>query len=335
MIVPAAALGCYLILLLVFLLSRHSKLKKAFIEIMSAYVLWALGSMCMRLKLIPSIGFWFHVSLLGLFLLPAVMLHFTVTYIEEEFTTRHLCLSFGSLFLYAVNLLTGGCFIAPPALISSGKGAKFVYDIGFMAAIPYLYLCILLGYICWILIRAVRKGLLSRSEFCLFFSGKVLLFLGNVLINVPLFSGFPIDMFSGILDALLMSFVLCFSDRFKQTMTVSKRIYRLLFMISIGMILLCTETSFEHILLNLEEPGITRHITLLVTSTFLIAYFLFCWLNEFVIDHIFLKDRELQIQRLNRFNLQSSRTLDILQIEKLMEETAQELLNTSRVVLCV
>ena len=200
--IPAVALGCYLILLSGILSVKNTKLKQLFISTISVYILWVLGSVCMRLDIWPSYQFWFHVSLFGVFLIPCVTVLFCERYINGKNSFGVYALQVVATLWFLANLVTGGWFVAPPEQVVTEVGVKFVYHIGIPSVLPYVTYCIIMIYLGVILIRGVRSEKIGRQEFVLIFTGKMVMLLGNILINIPPFTGFPIDMSTGILDAL-------------------------------------------------------------------------------------------------------------------------------------
>lgn len=337
-IVPTLALGFYLFLMVVFVTSKRTELKWPLLRLVAMDVTWAFGSVCMRLNLAPSYQFWFYVSLFGIYLLPMAMLDFALKYIGGRMRWKYKSLLVGSFVLFWFNVLSGGFFIAPPELIATERGIRFVYtSTDFWSVCPYLYLALILFCIIWELSLARRSRQLDAREFWLLVSGKGLLVLGNVLISVPPFQGYPTDMLAGLLDALLMTFLLCSSSRFKQTLSTSGRLYEILILMSLMFPISLALDPYTHFLLRMfgHVPSVVDHAPKLVAITAMFVLLLMYALNQYLTVRVFRKDRELRIAKLNEFSNRSCQTLDINKIYEMIRETTELVMDTEWAGMCI
>ena len=67
--ISTSALLCYLFLFVTFIIARRDKLINAFLWVLCALMMWAGGSLFMRLLFWPSMEFWYNISIVGLLLI--------------------------------------------------------------------------------------------------------------------------------------------------------------------------------------------------------------------------------------------------------------------------
>ena len=80
--VAVVSIFCYMFLLISVLPQRkNTPVIGTFIELLVIMILWNGGSCFMRMQLWPSVNFWHHVSLLGMFLLPVGYFHFLLDFL--------------------------------------------------------------------------------------------------------------------------------------------------------------------------------------------------------------------------------------------------------------
>ena len=334
--IPALALGWYVLLMFSLMMTKTSKLKRTFLTALSTYVIWTLGSVGMRFGFGPSVDFWFHLSLFGLSMIPSATLFFMEQYMDGKNRKFSLLLIGISVALYLMNLVTNGCFIAAPRVVETEKGIRFVYEnIDAWAAVPYVTYCVLMFYFAVILVMGVRRGKLERREFLLILTGKLLLFLGNLLILLQVFEGFPIDMAAGIPDAITTFFVLIMNEKIRTNRKIARKNYTLLAVILAYSISFLMAKPYENFLrYSLGERG-EDNIMFLLVIVVLITFTLVYIVGRKMIGQLFFKEDELQLSMLNEFREKSHQTLDVKKIEELLENTIKGWLEAEWSRLCI
>jgi len=322
---PTTALGCYLIILFGILSVRATTLKKIFISVLSVYIMWTLGSVCMRLGVWPSLEFWFHVSLSGIYLIPVGTLFFMEMYMYGKVRKFSVVLLGIDIAAYVSNLVTGGWMVPAPRAVDTAKGVQFVYeDIGIQSVIPYIGYVVVTAYLIWVLRQGVKDGILRRVEFFIVVLGKVLLLVGNLLINLPVFSGIPIDMAMGIPDAFTIMLMVGLSPKirmFRETSRNSNKIFRLGISVALTLLFMLPCNNFIESFLG--EWGKQNHAYLLAIGA-LVFYVVTYWVVNLLMEALFIKDGELQMLRLNEFQKACHQTLDINSINELIKQTAKQ-----------
>lgn len=335
--IPMIALGCYLILLIAFLSSKKTVVTGSFMNMLVVYLLWTFGSMCMRMGIMPSASFWFHLSLLGLLLIPCSMLHFCFAFTGKKDNAYVYFAAAGSLALWAVNLAANGFFISQPSLVTRDGSMIFIYDkVSPWVLVPFLYVLLVLFWTDRELVRYKRKSLMPDKEFLMLSLGKVILLLGNLLTVLPCMDGFPVDLFCGILNALLIFAVLCRSRRFKLTLAVSLRVYRMLVMTSAFLFLMHLEIPYRHFIHKQKQfPWLEENLSFGMVSIFTVMFLLIFILCEYFADQVFTKDRDLQAEGLKSFSAAICQTLDMQKVLRLIQDRIQEWLDVEWLEFCI
>jgi len=322
---PTTALGCYLIILFGILSVRATALKRIFTSVLLVYVMWTLGSVCMRLGVGPSLEFWFHVSLSGIFLIPVGTLIFMEMYMYGKIKKSSVILAAVILFAYLVNLFSDGWMLPAPNAVETEKGIQFIYeDVGIQAAIPYVGYVAVIIYFILVLRKGVKDGVLRWTEFFIVTFGKVLLLVGNLLINLPVFSGIPIDMAMGIPDAFTIMFMVGLSPKIRMNREASRnsnKIFRV--GISVALTLLFMLPCNIFIGSFLGDWGKQNQAYLLAIGA-LVFYIVTYWVVNLLMEALFIKDGELQMLRLNEFQKACHRTLETARITELIKQTAKQ-----------
>lgn len=322
---PTTALGCYLIILFSILSVRATALKKVFVSVLMVYVMWTLGSVGMRLGLWPSLNFWFHVSLSGIFLIPVGTLFFMELYMYGKVRRFSVILLFIDIIAYGLNLVTGGWMVPAPATVETVKGVQFVYEgIGIQAAIPYVGYVVVIIYFIKVLRQGVKDGVLGKVEFFIVVLGKALLLIGNMLILLPVFSGIPIDMAMGIPDAFTIMLMVGLSPKirlYREASRNSNKIYCLGISMALTLLFMLPCNTFIESFLG--EWGKLNQAYLLAFGA-LVFYIVTYRVVNLVMQALFIKDGELQMLRLHEFQKECHQTLDIDRITDLIRKTAKE-----------
>lgn len=322
---PTIALACYLVILFSVLGMRSSAVKKSFIAMLFVHIMWTLGSVCMRWGIWPSLEVWFHVSLSGIYLIPVASLIFLEQYLYGKTGKISVIFLVADAFAYVSNLLTGGWMVPAPNPVYTEEGVRFVYEgIGIQSVIPYVGYLVVSVYFIRILYKGVKEGVLRRRECFAFATGKMLLLLGNLLINIPVLSGIPIDMAMGIPDAFTIMLLVCMSSRFRtyrEAFRNYNRLFRLVVSVTMTLVFLLPCQNFIE---SVRWDWIADHSVYLLAVCALIFYIVIYKLITRLVEAVFIRDGEFQMLRLNEFQRECHKTLEKDRIHDLIKSTAKE-----------
>ncbi len=320
--VPMTALGCYLIILITLLYVKRTSLKKVFLGALSVYIMWTLGSVCMRLSVLPSLEFWFHVSLSGLYLIPSATLLFMEKYMYDKFSRESKIWCAISIVAYVLNVVTGGWMIPAPNKVVTDAGIRYVYeDIGVQSVIPYVSFVIISVHFVLALWRGVKRGALPKFGFYMVSCGELLLLLGNLLILVPAFSGFPVDMMMGIPDAFTIMIMVGMSPKInknRERIRKTNAIFQLTLSLVITLFFMFSCISYYE-----NTDYTSRELTLRFCLSTLIFFILTQFVISKLMQNLFIRDGEMRLLRMNEFQQKLQSTLDIRRIHNLICRTSR------------
>lgn len=321
---PTIALACYLVILLSVLGMRYSALKNSFVAMLVVHILWTLGSLCMRWGIGPSLKFWFHVSLFGIYFIPIMSLVFLEQYMYKKNSRVSAVFIIIVAVAYLTNLLTNGWMLAAPNPVDTENGIRFVYEnLGLLSLIPYA------GYVaatlCFIVLlhRGVKEKILRRRELYVLAIGKLLLLLGNLLIGIPALSGIPVDMVMGIPDAFCIMLLVGMSSKFRTNKVAfrnNNRVFRLSISVVLTVIFLWPCKNFIE---SIRADWIADFSAYLLALSSLVFYIITYKITTNLVEAVFIKDGEFQMLRLDEFQRRCHQTLERERIHKLIKKTAK------------
>jgi hypothetical protein len=220
--ISSIAVICYLFMLIIFVKSEKNKIINSFLLLLVSMIFWTGGSLLMRMQALPSYEFWYHVSFGGLLLIAYSYFKFIISFVEEEkkIISRIYFLFLMSCFL--INIPSGILFHWPTIANVSGKDMMIYDKISGYVVILLGIGVIITFHMIYVLFLNFRKNNKLSKQMMPIIIGIVVLFLGNLAILLPAFKGFPIDIVSGVINALLLMYALVKKQLFKVKLIESK-----------------------------------------------------------------------------------------------------------------
>lgn len=327
------ALVCYLYLFLALAASEKTRLIRSFMLLLAAMILWTGGSFAMRMQFGPSIRFWYDISLLGLIFLPYVFYNFTAVFSGR--TKDGFCffwLAF-SILISIINTLTH-FFLAAPKPVELYGEIVFLYDFTWRTYVFAALFAICFLQIVIMVLRCVRDSELLRHQFLPILAGFGILLVGNSLIMLDVFKGFPLDILSGVINALLLFYVLYKRRLFKLTLLVSRGNC---YAISAGI----TVLLFSNFLLPMRS-FIDRNFKLFASYSLILVFLMFTLATAFIysllkkfIDTVFIREEKQQADSLKVFSQNVRKTLSVQEIAEDICSIITDTMDVSRVYVCM
>ena len=202
------ALLCYLMLQLSFLpMAKENKTIRAFVILIGAMIVWAIGGVGMRLGLGPSLHFWHSVSVLGILLTPAGYYDFFLSVLEVKQNYRKWLWLAVPMLLFVVNCFTNS-IVPEPSVVVTAAGMRFGYHYT-----PYFYMLYVVALACGIdigvvLYRQCRGNRIVLRQLRPIIIGVLILLGGHILAVLPWFYGVPFYLVAGIINAGCIFFAL-------------------------------------------------------------------------------------------------------------------------------
>lgn len=325
------AMLCYGFMLLTFLAAKRNKLVNSFLIVLVGLIFWTGGSVFMRTELWPSYKFWFQVSLLGILLLPYAYYRFTLAFggVREHKTGKAYLIII--LLCFLINI-PGGILLKSPELVEKNGVRSFVYDINLNVCVFFFAAAALLIHMFWILYRLCRKNLNMKRQYEPIIAGILVLFVGNMLIAVPFFTGFPIDLLCGLINAFFLLYAL-----------IKRRLFRLQLLASPGLcyavglflslLLFFNLSPYLQELIGQYAPS--RYYPLFYAVLFLVIYTAFTFLWRLLVNNVFVKEELHQAEKLKEFSLSVSRTLDLKEIMSETIRIIKETMDVDSIYICM
>ena len=326
--VSGISIFCYLFLLLSFVSSRKTeRVIKSFEILLVIMILWTGGSVGMRLQIWPSPYVWHHVSLLGIMMLAYGYYQFLEAFLDEDGGyARHFMFILG-LAIFLFNCFTG-FFIPLPEVIGEGANVQFEYHYSWHIYLLLVYILIALIQILSLIARHCRGNSIAYRQLTPVMGGILTIFMGNVLCTLPLFTGIPVDMLSGAINALFLFWALYRRKLFKMTILLSKTNF-----IIVSMIIGCLVFSDLAVVIMrfLMEMGLSYTTSLVVVAIALVAMIavLYLIINS-TLNAIFTHNEKKQEALLNRLSEEITHLLSVNEILVALSETVQEVVEVNR-----
>ena len=321
------ALFCYLFLLLTFLTSKNKeKVIRSFMMLMFIMILWAGGSFAMRMQLWPSVNFWHHVSVLGMMMVAAGYFVFVLDFLEAKSSNKKFLWLIFHCALFIFNCFTG-LFIPEPLVITVGGAAQFIYN--YTWHIYILLACILpcLIHIVIVINRHCKGNRIAFQQLKPIIGGLAILLLGHVAATLPIFAGFPLDIISGVVNALFVFYALYKKRLFKMTLLLSKANY-LVFSLAVGCIIAYRiavplqkffQTSF----------GMDHTLSVIAISVVLIAIVgIIYGIMALVLNSIFIRNEEQQQSKIKQLEEDATH---MFCVNDILQNMTDVILSTTRV----
>ncbi len=318
--ISITALFCYLFLFLTFLAApKKERVIRSFMLLMLVMILWVGGSFAMRMQLWPSVNVWHHVSVLGMMMLAAAYHHFTLDFLEEK-NGRGRC--FWPLFhlgLFVLNCLTQW-FIPNPLVVTQGNAAQFIYQYTWHICI--LMVCILLCvvHISVIIRRHCKGNRIAFQQLKPIVCGIGILLLGHVAATLPVFTGLPLDIISGVINVLFVFYALYKKRLFKMTLLFS-RVNYLLVAIALGCIV---AYRFAEPLQGLfARLGHTGSVVAMAAALVLLVAVVY-GLIALVLNFFFVRGERQQERKIRQFTEEISHMLNVGDILQNLTDVIRE-----------
>ncbi|MEG0692783.1 MAG: diguanylate cyclase, partial [Oscillospiraceae bacterium] len=332
--ISLASFLCYILLFFTFIAAKKNRIINSFIGLLICTSLWTGGSFLMRINLFGATKLWYDVSIFGMTWALYAVLLFTLNYIGIKKSHKKPFWFFVILITNIVNISTGFLLAAPDLVVTPSGHTTFVYTYG---AGVVLFSLISLAIIVDSFIIAARKSKhndVSSTQLLPIMIGLFVVFIGNIAIMLPVFTGFPIDILAGLVNALILFYALFLRRLFKLTLLVSKTncyFVSAIFSVLIFGNLINTIESFISTYFHVLEEYKTLVIALIFTTSISAIYFL---LKKFF-DTVFLGAENIRNENLRQFSFAASKSLELNDILELLVCVIKKTIGVRKVYVCI
>ncbi|MFT4004769.1 MAG: diguanylate cyclase [Lacrimispora sp.] len=328
--ISVTALCFYLFLMLAFVSAKKSKLVGDFIVVLGSLILWTGGSLLMRLMAWPSYQVWFHLSLLGIALVPYAFFCFIRDFCGYTSKKYHRVWLFLILAVNIYNMATRQ-LLAAPEIIQADGNVSFVYHMTWRVIAIY-GLCFLVVIHSMVIIWRCRKNKGICSKVVPLLLGILLLAVGNMV--VPVFNGFPIDILSGAINAGVMFYTLYARHVFKMTLLFS-RVNCYITAMAISALAFYNIAQTMERLIRTKVAMLASFSVMIVAIMTMMVTMLIYFVAKGFFDKLFIKEEVSQTERLSEYTSMISQSLRLNEILQELVTVITGTLHTKKIYVCI
>ena len=324
------SLCCYLFLLLPFFTApKTKKVLYTFMGVLAVMILWNGGSLFMRMQLWPSVYLWHHVSLLGMMLLPVVYYHFILDFLEEKNSHGRAFWTVFYLLMFIVNCVTG-FFVPLPEVVTIGGKAQFIYHYQWHIYLLFLSVVLTFLQLAFIIRRHCMGNQIAFRQLVPVIWGVVIMIVGHGLATLPVFAGVPLDILSGVINAVFLFYALYKKRLLRMTLLLSKSNYCALSVILGALIFSRFALRFEYLLT--DRAGLDRTFAMLIIAALLaVVIVVLYFLITRTLDGIFAQTEQRQQELIQNFGEDITHMLSVAAILQGLSDTIQEAVHADRI----
>lgn len=326
------AFSCFALMFVTFLATKKTPEIWAFLAVLLDCILWAGGSILMRLQMWPGLEFWYKVSLVALFIMELLFYFFVHTFAHRK--GRFLLALFTVLTLAILPGTISGFFLAPPTPVVNPDGSTvFTYSLNWHIVIPCIVFVAIIFATAVMLVQVIREQGAHSPGIQVIVSGGLVMLAGNLLQTGLPGNTFPFDALSGIIFAALLMSALYKRRMFRMTLVVSRSLLTVLLAvicIVASANLISPIRDFVELRLGVNEDWTVVLVAVAFAGVLALAY----WLMRRLLEAMFTRE-EQQNKLVKSFSAEVSQTLSTADImEKLGAIIAREV-PTEQIYICL
>lgn len=325
------ALYCYAFFLMAFLTAKRNSLINRFIIVLVNMVFWTGGSLLMRARVWPSYEFWYHVSVIGIWMLPCTYFRFIREYAGES---KRAIDKLWMLLLIAGSVINAftNFFLAPPEIVREGGNIQFVYSMEWPVAIMYGLCAIVVVRIFKTIYDVYKRDRAKAMQLMPLVVGIILLFAGNL--GISIINNIPLDITSGILNAIFMFWMLYSGHVFKLTLLVSRGNCYILAMGVSVLVFFNMAQGIDNFIRN-QMPYLVEYSVMIVAVLTMLLTMTLYTLMKALFDHLFIQEEQKQNEKLSEYTMLVSKSLEMNEIYRALVNVITETLHVKKIYISV
>jgi len=297
-------------MLMIFINAEKNKITNSFLLVLLAMVFWTGGSLMMRLQIWPTYVFWYHMSFGGILLMLFSYHRFIFAFLGQPNKVSSRIFFILLLGCFLINI-PGGIILKWPIITNLGGKSVMVYD----QFSPFISLLIIISAVMILqmlkkLFVASKGNPIVRKQAIPIVIGILILFSGHLAVMLPIFKGFPIDIVSGLLNAVFLLYALMKKKMFKLKLMASESV-GYLFSVALSFGVFYSVYPFLNYLIGSENNLSINYSLPIYLVFFLVVLSLIFQLWKKVIAEIFIKDEVNQNEILKEFSYLVSKSLKL------------------------
>lgn len=266
----------------------------------------------MRNRAWPNYELWYHISLLGLFLLPYSYYRFITEFAGKRNGVINKIYLTVSVFLFLLNLSTG-LLLAAPKIVEENKKYSFRYEYSSGIIVLLIAGVIAVFHLISTLLQCSRTNRKMTKQFEPICYGLMILAAGHILLLFPIFSGFPIDILAGVINAIFIVYALIKRRLFQLKLLASESVcygvgvllnFALYFNIAPDISIFLEETFADAV----------QYYSLIFAMCFITTTALTVMIWRVLIKNVFIREEIQQVEYLKDFSSAVSKSLCVKDI---------------------
>lgn len=331
--ISSIALFIYIFLSLILLAARRNKIVNSFLIILISMICWTGGSLLMRSEFWPNYRFWYHVSLLGLFLLPYSYYRFITEFAGRRKGFTNCVYLIISTILFVVNL-SSGFLLDAPEIIDEGGRHSFVYHYTWGIILLFIPGVAAVAHIVSTLVKFSRTNRKMAKQFEPICAGVFVLAAGHILLLLPVFGGFPIDILSGVINAIFIVYALIKRRLFKLKLLASESVCYGVGVL-LNFVLYFNITPYISEFLQELFADAVQYYSLIYAMCFITTTTLTIGIWRVLIKNVFIRDEIQQAEYLNNFSSAVSKSLCVKDILNEIINVVKKTTDAEGIYICI
>ncbi|MEG2192220.1 MAG: diguanylate cyclase [Oscillospiraceae bacterium] len=332
LVVPMFAMVCSLFLFLTVLSAKKTKIIYSFLLLLLTFTAWTTGSFFMRLGIYPGAGFWYELSVFGIFCVPICVYQFMYDYTGQKGTFVRNILAILSVGMAIINMFH--VFISDPRIVSENGEQIFKFDVKLSIIIPIalaMWVFFLVGKMVW---RSIKIDGMSPKLFTPLAVGLVALIIGTLTEVIPGIGTLPNDTFVCIVNTFCIYYSLYKRRLITLTQVTSKSPIYLVSAILTTCVLASFYNSFDTFF-NKNFAEFIQYKTIVFAVLFSFCTMLIYQVVLRLANNLFVKSQIARDDELKNFSNAVSKTLNISEILDIFMDFATDNINGILVHMCL
>ena len=331
--ISSIALFIYALLSLIMLAARRNRIINSFLIMLLSMICWTGGSLLMRNRCWPGYELWYHVSLLGLFLLPYGYYKFITEFAGRRNSLANKIYLAISMILFLVNLSSGFLLAAPKIIEEKGR-YSFVYNYTMGVSVLLISGVIAVLHLAYTLLQCSRTNRKMKKQFEPICWGLVILAASHILLLIPIFYGFPIDILGGIVNAIFIVYALMKRRLFKLKLLASESVCYGVGVL-LNLVLYFNVAPDINVFLTEAFGGAVQDYSLVFALCFIVTTTLTILVWRVLMKNVFVRDEIQQAEYLKNFSSAVSKSLCVKDILHEIITVVQKTTDAEGIYICI
>lgn len=328
--IPMIALMANIFLFFTMLSAKKDSAIKAFMGLLFSFILWAGGALLMRSQIYPDAGFWWTISLTGIFMVSYMYFLLFYAYTEQRGMFMKLCLGAGTAVMVILNFFD---FFITEATISTNNGQVVSdFSVKWPAVFPVLLTLIIFVCIWRMISKSLREEDMPVAYMMPIFAGIFFMLLG-ILVNV-LFPSLPTDTLGCAINAAFIYYAFYKKRFYALSQMASKGSMYIISIVITALLISSFYKSIDRIMMSYAantKLNMTLIVTILCSA---LAIVIFMGLNR-LNEGLFIREQVRKEDRVHEFSSMISSTLRTDDILQLFADLIKEEITADHMYICM